>query len=501
MIGPSTSLEHNQEIHGPVIPGDVFMGGPITAQIKESTHTQYENLSVYRISPFGVELTYPIQEALKFNYLHAGNIIDLVIKMGTEHCQFNGIVVSLSKTKEGNPLIGLRWYKQEEGHTQEPLRSERRKDKRWNCPEEFLPTGTAPNPSQFNDFIYFQMRNLSKNGARLSTSLRNRFIIPGIILDATVSLPMFGSIRLKLKVMDVRTVSIRGKDYLSLGTQFVKPTKYEYSMMSNYILQFASDLDMEDARIDGILSKVLSNKVTYSYVKTKDEYQEVLELRRKSYLAVGKLNEEITSEQLSDEYDSRSRILTARYHGKLVASLRTVFHLQTDRLEIQKYIELPKDLPPRDQFVEVSRFCIDPSFQGGDIIFGMMQQLFVIMTQAKRRWIVSFADEKMMKSFYRPFGAQSIGEKFDHPVLKSIPHEAFLFDIEKLITGQTVGPVLWNLLLADIYKYLKVNQYYTYDQLTQVRIGIYKLFKPLAALMRKKLMEPKFLKRSQKRLP
>ena len=489
---PSANAESFSSIHGPVVPGDVYLGTNIKAMVRVNKDTPYTDVNVYRISPFGVELALEEKNSFLLSQFGTGAVIDLIIHMGSEECTFDGFVVSTSKSENNKTLIGIRWYKPQVT-AEQPLHAERRKSKRWNCPEEFLPTGTAPNPTLFNDFLYFQVRDISKTGVRLATSLRNRFLIPGLTLEATVSFPMFGSLKLNLKIVDVRTIAIRGKDMLSIGATIIAPRKSDHSVIANYILQFASNVSPEEAKVDGMIPKTMSGKVTYSFVRTKEEYEEVLELRKRSYLAAGKLKEEITKESLSDEFDSRARILTARYRGKLISSLRIIFHLHTDTLEIQKYITLPKNMPSKDQFVEVSRFCIDPAFQGGDIVFGMMQQLFVVMAQSKRKWIVSFADEKMMKSFYRPFGSESLGVKFEHPVLNSMIHEAFLFDIEKLITGKTVGPVLWNLLLSDIFQFMQTNDYYSYDRLTQLRIRFYKLFKPLAKMLQKKLMQPKFV--------
>ncbi len=488
---PQQASERAADIHSPFIPFEVYQGENIKAVVRIPNSDTVFELPVWRMSPLGIELAIDSTTGSQFQMGHA---LDLELTIKKQKCSFKGLVVSQQGRERNVDLIGIRWFAEQQ--TQNTPGSERRSHRRWLCGEEFLPTGIAPNPLRFGDFIHFRIKDLSKGGLRIFTSLRNRYIIPGMELTTTISFPMFGQAQVRVKVIDVRVQSDRGKDFLSIGASLINPQRSLLSMIANYVLQFSPNTNIDDVKSDSLLPKTVADKVSYSYAKTKEDFEEVLKLRLVAYRQSGKIDPNRTAEEMGDSFDTRSRILMARYRGKLVSTMRIMFHDSEDSLEHERFAKIPDWFPRKDEFVEVTRFCIDPHWQGGDLIFGMMRQLFLVMAHAGRRYAVSSATKDMMDSFYLKFGAQLVGDPFRHGDLADHDHYLFLFDISKVIKGQTVGPILWNLLLADVYDYVVSNDYYSQDPLTAVRIRFYRLFRPLADLLRSKLMRPRESKKS-----
>lgn len=179
-----------QKIHNSVDPIAVRTGDPIRSIIK--INNQNFDFNVWRISPFGVELL----ENNKVQ-VNEGDSVDMSLSIGTVSTSHSGIVVtSKHKEKERN-IIGIRFYQDKE---QTWVGDDRRNTKRWLCSHEFLPNGVCPNPGKFNDFIFFKVLDISSAGIRIETSMRNKFLVPGMILKSTLTFPTLGNGQVMLKV-------------------------------------------------------------------------------------------------------------------------------------------------------------------------------------------------------------------------------------------------------------------------------------------------------------
>jgi hypothetical protein len=490
IIKPPKEVEDTSSvIHSPFIPLDIYQGENIQAFVRINQKADPIEMRVWRLSPLGIELAPLNNIEILPSSLKLGESLDLDVVIRRQKCSFKGLIVSSNHRHKNMNLIGVRWYMDappiaKNGH-------ERRANRRWLCGEEFLPTGIAPNPVRFGDFLHFRIKDLSKTGGRILTSLRNRFIIPGMELDTMMSFPMFGQAKVRMKIVDVRVQSENGKDNLSIGATFINPEASLISIIANYVIQFSPDSSMEEINSEAMLPKTLSDKVSYGYARSKEDYEEVLDLRLRAYSASGKVDPNKTAREMGDEFDTRSRILVAKYRGKTVASMRVMFHEPNDPYEHDRFVSIPDWFPRKDEVVEVTRFCIDPQWQGSDLIFGMMRQLFMVMAHAQRRYAVTSATKEMMENFYLKFGAKSADGYFQHGDLGSLDHQLFYFDISMVIKGQSVGPILWNLLLADVYEYLVSNDLYRQDPVTNLRILFYRLFAPFARMLKSKLMTPR----------
>lgn len=471
-------------IHSPFYPADVYAGERLYARVELPRQGNARLLlPVWRLSPLGVELlvTPEMREGLKG--VETGTPINLSIEIAKQFCEFRGLVVFSRHQQGDRPLIGIRWCMPEEDSRGDgEMHLERRGQRRWLCGAEFMPTGIAPNPVRFNDFIHFRVVDVSRGGMQVWTSLRNKYLIPGMVLDSVISFPMCAQLGVKLKVMHARITSKEGKDYLALGTQMVSPDRRVLDAIGQYVFQFGPKTSVKELREHGFKLRDVSQGVEYGYVRTEQEYLEVLKLRRLAYASAGKMSPDTPLEEVADLYDSRARILIARYRGEIVATIRLMFHNPEDSFEHETHLKLPEGLPRKDEMVEVTRAAVHPDFRQCDLLYGLISRLIITMTQAKRRWLLSSADDHMI-GLYQKLGAKLLNVRYKHQLLGNLDHELFLIDVYGAISGAGVNVFVWNAYLANVTAYVQDQEFVQFMPMVNLRMSMYRLFRPLTPLV------------------
>lgn len=472
---------HLTEIHGNVRPLETYRSDKLMAVITfDYAGTETLPLPIYRISPIGVELE--LNSAALSNgtreLLQVGKTVNLSVTLGTHVSNFKGLTVATNHTESGKRLIGIRWI---DGNNDQPHTSERRSVKRWICGEDYLPLGIAPNPLQFNDFIYFKVKDISKAGVKITTSLRNKLLIKGVFLDSTISFPTVGQIHLTLEIQNAGISQEDGKEFLSIGAKLVEPDPKALEIIGQYLLQFNSSTDVKLLRQEGFLVRSASDAFSYSYVKTEQDYLEVLSLRKEAYSGVGKLDPNLPTEKAGDIFDSRARILTVKHHGKIVGSMRMMFHADDDQTEHEQFVKLPPAFPPKHDMAEVTRICTHPSYRGSDLFYSIIQQMILIPAQANRRWILGSATPKLLP-LYERIGFTVTETKYSHADLGNEEHFLMLIDIPKLLCGRGVGPAVWNRLYSEMLIYLKDSHGFQMTPLDRLRVSIYQVLGVLLKL-------------------
>ncbi len=474
-----TSTEaFSTSIHGPSYGLDVYANDPIKASFSTSTGTtRFEGLPVFRISPLGVQIDI---SSLSNHHPEPGSKLDLSIHIGASIYPFNGVVVS-NRVKVGEKdIIGIRWCT--EPGTKDATQ-DRRTGQRWLCGDGFLPTGIAANPVRFNDFIYFSIADISASGVQLTTSLRNKLLIPGMSLDAIVSFPLVGQVSMTLKILNARNRRDNGKETLGLGAQIVTPDKHLNEAIAQYLLQFGRNVSNEDLRAQGLRARSVGSAIEYSFVRTAEEYKEVLALRKLAYSRAGKAPIEGPDETLGDIFDTRARIFLARHHGKAVGTFRLIFFDPEEQTEHERFVKFPENFPRRDEMVNASRLCTHPDYRGSDLFNTIVRQMALAVVQSKKRWLVSGCTPSLLP-IYERFGFRGTGIKFKHGDLNAVEEELILWDAWGAIMGTSVGPVIWNKLYSDLFNHLVTSHRIEVDSLTNLRVRAYSTLSPFIKALR-----------------
>ncbi len=423
--------------------------------------------TVYRLSPLGVELILNKDNATT---LTEGDEINLKLQIGASMCEFTGIKVASVQIGEHHTLFGFRWCARDNSY--DPS-TERRGSSRWMCGEHYLPAGVAPNPARFNDYIYFVVRDISLDGMQLSTSLRNKFLIPGMVLDSTVSFPLIGQVNIKLKIINTRILSSSGKDSLGLGVQLLEKTESINGCLGQYLLQFGSGLTVRDLKASGLKVKSANDAISYSFVKTANDYRDVLKLRYKAYAQVGKADSNSSEESMSDMFDTQSRILMAKHQGRLIGSWRITFHTPDEKNEYDQFVTFPDNFPRRDEVVVLSRLCTDPEYRGSDLFYGLIKQCFIVALQSKRRYILGGCTEALLP-LYKKIGLTPWEIFYEHGGLQKVKEQIIVADVVSILTGKNVDLTVWSEMYADLLAYLSQFSEIPTDPLTNLRLSVYK---------------------------
>lgn len=465
----------NKSIHGAIVPAEVRDGDQIFARVITTGGGLNidQPMRVWRMSPLGVEL---INESA--TEIPKGHPLDVEIKVGNQKSNLSGLVVDDLVSEENKRLLHIRLTPR----MRERIESvDRRGSTRWICSDDFFPTGVASNPAKFNDFLYFKVRDISIGGLKLHTSLRNKFIIPGMVFDAIVNFPMISQIKVKLEVKSVRVELVNGKDILALGVVFPLQDKTVSSTVAQYLTQFGTVNNPDELRNQGFVVPSIANAVSFSYVRTKEDYDQVLELRLRAYRGAGKVSPDTKAEDMADAYDARSRIVIGKFKGKIVCSARLIFNQFEDKMEQEAFVKWPDNLPRRDEMVEVTRACTMPEFRRSDLLLSMFRFMVLTVAQSKRKWIVICATDQI-SSFYEKIGFADVGISYNHTKLNGLKHNIMVANVPDAMAGKTVDLVTWNVVWSDVSGYMENYGILEMDPMTNIRLMIYRIMAPVANL-------------------
>jgi predicted GNAT family N-acyltransferase len=465
--------EEQSSIHENIIPADVREGEVVKAKVK-SLDPQYffnERLRVWRISPLGVELVVENEQVLP-----KGIAIELEIQFGMQKTVLTGLIVDSIVSERDKKIAHVRLIPK-------PVEridgAERRVSSRWMCSEQFFPTAVASNPARFNDFVYFKIRDISYGGFKMTTSLRNKFIVPGIAFDCIVNFPMISQVNMRLTVKNIRVEFEGGNEVLSLGMSFDTKNRLLVQTVGQYLMQFGTVQSLKEMQEAGFSIHKISNVVSFSYVRSKEEFDEVLKLRLEAYQQAGKVSDTKTASDMADHFDARSRIVIGYYKSEIVCSARMIFHQVGDTMEQEKFVKWPTHLPRPDEVLEVMRACTKPDFRGSDLLVGMLRQITITIAQAKKNWIVICASDEMV-GFYEKIGFKKVDLSYEHTGLNNRVHHVMIANFLDAMAGRTVGPIYWNLVWADSMEYLSQFELVQVDPFMQIRMTIYRWFAPIA---------------------
>jgi predicted GNAT family N-acyltransferase len=475
-------------VHDPISPAEIYSGQPVIAFLRPAgPDSPYSiRLNVFRLTPLGIEIDVTsIYDKIE---IVVGSELDVRVHVANQICEFFGVAVATLHEDVGRILLGVRLC---QSPIERSSAEDRRRDARWLCGSHFLPTGVAPNPAKFNDFVNFSVVDISAKGMQLSTSLRNKFLIGGMVLDASVSFPLIGQVKLHLRIENARIRSTEGRDYLGLGVTVLEHDRETLETIGQYLLQFGPGVTVSELRSSGFMVESTDSSVTYTNVKTIEDYRSVLALRQLAYSKVGKAELGQSIEKMSDIYDSSSRIIMSQHFGKTIGSLRLTFHTPEESNEYDHLVHLPPEqFPRRDEIVVLSRICTDPSYRGSDLFYGLMRQCVQATVQSNRRYLLGGCSDSLLP-LYKKVGFKPTGIYFTHTNLKDVQEQIILADAHAILSGSATSLSVWNELYHDLTAYLSEVQDLSFDPRMNFRLGIYRSLAPITRLFTGGVRKPR----------
>ncbi|HET8538998.1 MAG TPA: GNAT family N-acyltransferase [Anaeromyxobacter sp.] len=461
-------------VHGEIRPADVRPGDPIFARARLSAARDGKEVEVrvWRISPLGVEIVRPPALAT----VAPGTRLDLAVQIGRDLVPFRGLPVVAVRDERGQSLLSARWADAEDWRGD---RARRRIGARWRTAVEYRASGMAQSPVGYADWVHFRIVEISRHGMQLHTSLRNKYLVPGTTFRAACSFPTLPQANVRFQVVQARVVSEGGKEVLCLGVTWTADGARARETVGQYVLQFGPGASPKRLRAEGFRIRSTARAFDLGSVRDEQEYREVLALRRVAYIAAGKASPDTTDEEMGDALDARSRIVTARWNGRLVGSIRVTFpRTEADRLRHEDYCALPPGFPARTEVVEMSKACTDPEFRGSDLFYAVTKQAALVAIQARRRFILMSCTDDLHR-LYRKLGLVDLGIEYVHPTMGA-RHHVMLGDAVSMITGG-MNPIAWNVVIGpELYAYAKLCGVVPRNPWLDLRIRVLRLLKPLA---------------------
>ncbi len=325
---------------------------------------------------------------------------------------------------------------------------------------------------------------------RLITSLRNKFLVKGMTLDCVASFPFISQLPLKMAIENVRLTTENGKDFLSVGVSLKKLNHQERQIIGQYLVQFGEGVALQDLRRQDLAPRSIAPSLEFSFVKSLEDYREVLDLRLRAYRAAQKIPDCFTADDMADIFDTRSRVVIGKYRGKVIATAALVFNEYYDRMEIEDGVEWPSNLPRRDEMVEIIRACTDPSFRGSDLLIAMFQFMAVAVMQSKRPYVVCGCTHDMI-GLYAGIGMDRQDLEYCHSKLGDAPHTVMLGDVRRAMNGTSVNPIFWNAVWAPATNYMIDTELLDLTAVDRLRMSIYRLCAPIAFMLQRRMRRPR----------
>lgn len=474
-IEKTGSSPGDERIHGPYRPADVRSGERIRCELRSESGQPGIVFEVWRLSPYGLELV-----ANEDSFYAVGETVSIVLDMVGQRLTNRGVIVATDLMAGKRRLIALKLEKP--AKLSEVKRANTREMIRWKCHNLFFPTVVVQNKFRFNDKMMFRVVDIAAGGLGLLTSMRNKYAVVGALFDARVQVPSVGEFKVSVRVVHIDVVDKGGVSSQVLGVKFVQPSKKCMAVLGQYILQFGTNEKVTPSPIvlkeQGFSFYSIADAVDCDVVRSEDEYRQVLELRSFAFQGVAGLGVTMTPEDMSDEYDSRARILVCRYRDKIIATLRLCFHGPGDNFEEEQYIKFPDTFPPRHLVVEASRAATHPDFRGSDLYLNMMRYTVLVVLQSGRRWIVQ-STYRQLVPLYENLGFKRLGIAWDNPKCPGEQLHLFLGDCQGLIEGSAGNLIVWNAVVPEIAHLIEENEHVNIGFVAKKRLALYKALRPL----------------------
>ncbi len=462
-------------IHERIIPADVRDHEKVLARIRGRLEqpSEFVEVRVWAISPLGVEL----HTTLDVINLQQGNAVDLELVVYGKRTSFQGLVCSVVLQREESVQLGIRFS------SPEPVQdefAEKRTSNRWLCSEEYVPVAHCPSPGKFDDVIRLKLRDVSSQGMQLSTSLRNKYLIPGMNLVLTVVFPLGPVVQVRATIARTSVQRIGAEDRLVLGVSFTEISETAKKAFGQYLVQFSTAESIAELNSTGFSPESVAQSSSIYYLKTEADYRAALELRFQANQKADQLGSISRPEDTGDMFDTKSRILVAKRNNKVIGTGRFRFPLLDEALELEQFITWPHDFPRRDQLVEVSRLATDHRFQHSDLLVGMLKYAASTVLSDERPWVLATVMAKYIP-FYKKIGFQPTDLSFDNPKWDGTQHVVLMNGLQAIL-GKDVKPLYWNFIWSEVANFWVETGMVQPTRLDRIRMFTLRQFKPLTRL-------------------
>lgn len=273
-----------------------------------------------------------------------------------------------------------------------------RNGERYSTPRSFPILVSAESPLFFREWLHFTVREIGPRGMSLTTSTRNKGLIPGLRLNFDVTLPVIGTFSVSAHITHIRR---NGNREYALGVALDQFPKAFAHGLSEYLMLGEKALTPAELRDSGFAVGNVDRAVTYEYAHRPHDYEEILALRLKAHQAEGR-HQNLTPADNASSFDAHSRHLVCRFGGEIVGYVRANY-VGTDRAKSQYAIQGGHTFPDwlwEAGFVEGGAGAVHPDFQRCGILHRILQHMIRVTAQSGYRYFVAACDESLAHSYH-----------------------------------------------------------------------------------------------------
>ena len=463
-------------VHGAFRATLVRSGEPITCRFCADSGQPSLEARMWQLSPLGAEIRLALSEAP-----HLGQSVRLNLKIATQSAVHEAKIVYAKDLGHSTYHLGLR-FSPSSTRASQASASVLRSLTRWSSHPLFYPTGSFDNVARFNDKVLFRVKDLCAQGMRITTSLRNKFLLPGFTVQGTLTFPQSSPLTFKAKIVSSEIDTDAGSSFHTLGLQFIHLSSGGTRLIAQYIMHYGSHGSKTPSpqllKNEGYPPTDMAGAVDWDYVQSEEEYRQVLQLRSDAFRSVQGLGVVKDADGMADSFDARSRIIIARFRNRIIGTVRICFHTKDDLFEEEQYVTLPNDLPPRHLIVEASRAATHPEYRNTDLFMNMMRFTMLTVLQSGRRWLLQSTYEDLVP-IYKRIGFVDLGVKVPHQVFPGKNLILLLADAQAVASAQIHNLFLHHSLVPHIEKLLRSDHFAHLNWRQRQKIKAFKRLSPV----------------------
>lgn len=346
---------------------------------------------------------------------------------------------------------------------------------RYLCHHDIAPQIKSPDPLDVNRDIYFKVVDISHSGMLLSTSLTNKHLLPGMVLEhADISVPGAPSLKITLTIKNIR--EIPAHKGFHLGVVMTEKNRELENWVAGYLStmspNFMRESHQSPVHDQALRVKRLKQGLTFRIISSDSDYLAVLKLRHQGYGSKGKLSPQATIHDQGQGIAHEGTIIGAYLSGQLVASMELRFgdsHQPFRTFDLIPREKLPDlDLP---NTVEVNRLVVHPRIQGTDVVIGMVQKAHaIVMAQGGKD--ILFVATNQLKPLYLKIGCTELGVQVPHPSIKGVYLNAMVLTRDAFLDGRFLNPDTWETLYQATNDYFRRLSHRQTHRQTRLEVGI-----------------------------
>lgn len=399
-------------------------------------------------SPFGigVVLEGPASRAV----IALGEVVSVTLYRNGQQVDFQATLVTKGKMTIMNETYTRLGFKIATTSLRQHIGNARR-NRRFELNEVVELSGYCEDPMNDGQKAFFSVEDLSSSGLLLSTSSRNKFILPSMRLEMTLVIPGEGVFPEDLIVRHIRT-SENGERYL-LGCEFARANKRTLEALADFCLSFARSSSYQNLVEEGFPVAFNPSSLTVQSTESAEDFAQIVHLRLKFAHWHGQMLKVRDPEETMDAHDEYARHVCVKVGSRIVASGRLVFNNgDRSRSTFPASLDLPSHLWQYG-FVSVSKIAVDPDFRASMAFIRLWNEIFRIA------FLSGVKSMAMIISPNWPALLQNFGlQRLDMQTEELGRFEFGMIDLEGVMKGKGTPFISWALFAAPLLEKLEFER-------------------------------------------